>query len=87
MRTSIVLTSLFYFKMADWRKVEVFKPSIIGLATPRLPLLAPKVEPDSSTGKQDHRSSPQGHKHPISMAAGSHKDLDRSEHECETTHK
>ena len=84
---STVLTSLFYFKMADWSKVEVFKSSITGSSTQLWPSLVPKAEPDCSTGKQDHRSSPRSHQHPISTATGSHKDLDRSEHERETAHK
>ena len=42
-----------------------------------------KVEPDSSTRKRDHRSSPRSHRYLISTAARSHKDLDKSEHEGE----
>ena len=42
-----------------------------------------KVEPDSSTRKQDYRSSPRSYRCPVSMATGSHKDLDKSEHKCE----
>ena len=37
---------------------RVFKSSISGLSTPKLPSLTRKVESDSSTGKRDHRSSP-----------------------------
>ena len=47
---------------------------------------SPKVEPDSSSKKQDYKSSPKGYKCPVSAAAGSHTDLGKSEHEHETAH-
>ena len=42
----------------------------------KLPIHSPKVEPDSSTKKQDYKSSPKSYRCPVSMAAGSHEDLD-----------
>ena len=45
------------------------------------------MEPDSSTRKQDVSNSPRSYRCPVSTAAGSHEDLDKSEHECEATHK
>ena len=69
------------------RNARVFKSSISGPSTPILPSLTSKVEPDFSTSKQDHRSSPQSDKCPVSVATGSCEDLDKSEHKCEATHK
>ena len=46
-----------------------------------------KVEPDSSTRKQDYKSFPRSYRHPVSMATGSREDLDKSEHEHEATCK
>ena len=65
----------------------VFKSLISGRSTPKLPSLACKVESDSSTRKWDHRSSTWSHKCPVSAAAGSCEDLDKSEHEHEATRK
>ena len=53
-------------------------------ADSKLPIHSPKVEPDSLTKKQDYKSSPKSHRHPVSIAAGSHKDLNKSEHEHES---
>ena len=86
MQASIVLTSFFNFKMVDWRNI-IFKSSITGPSTLILPSLTSKVEPDSSTRKQDHKSSPQSYKCPVSTATGSHEDLDKSEHEHEAACK
>ena len=70
---------------------RVFKSSISGLSTPKLPSLTRKVEYDSSTRKRDHLTSPQSHRCPVSVAAGSHEDLDKSEHEheaaCQRLHR
>ena len=65
--------------------VGVLKSPITGTSTPKLPSLASKMEPDSSTRKQDYRNSPRSHRHPVSMAAGSCEDLDKSEHKCEAS--
>ena len=45
---------------------------------------SPKVEPDSFSKKRDYKSSPKSCKCPISVAAGSRTDLEKSQHECET---
>ena len=64
-------------------RVGFLKPPIAGKCdTPAAPM-----EPVSSSGKRDCRDSPSHHHCPVSMAAGSHDDLDRSEHECEAARK
>ena len=64
-------------------RVGFLKPPIAGKRdTPAAP-----VEPASSSGKRDCRDSPSRHRRPVSVAAGSHDDLDRSEHECEAARK
>ena len=50
---------------------------------PKVTPCSPKVELDSSSKKRDHKSSSKSHKHPVSMAAGSHADLEKSKQECE----
>ena len=65
-------------------RVGLLKPPTASICdTPAAP-----IEPASSSGKQDHRDSPDRHRHClVSTAAGSHDDLDRSEHECEAACK
>ena len=53
----------------------------------KLTIRSPQVEPDSSSKKRDYKSSPKSYKRPVSAAAGSHTDLEKSEHECETACK
>ena len=67
--------------------VGVLKSPTTGMSTPKLPSLASKWEPDSSTRKQDCRDSPRSHRHPVSMATGSFEDLDKLEHERKTACK
>ena len=63
--------------------IGFLKPPIAGTCdTPAAP-----VEPASSSVKRDNRDSPSRHCCPVSTAAGSHDDLDRSEHECEAVCK
>ena len=65
-------------------RIGLLKPPIAGICdTPAAP-----VEPASSSGRRDCRDSP-GHRHChlVSAAAGSHDDLDRSEHEREAARK
>ena len=60
------------------------------LSSPTSPKVAPhspKIEQDSSSRKQDHKSSLKSHKHPVSMAAGSSADLEKSEWEHEAEHR
>ena len=45
--------------------VGVLKSPITGTSTPQLPSLASRMEPDSSTRKQDYRDSPRSHRHPV----------------------
>ena len=40
---------------------------------------SPKVEPDSSSKKRDYKNSPKSHKYPVSTAAGSCADLEKSQ--------
>ena len=64
-------------------RVGFLKPPIASKRdTPATP-----VEPTSSSGKRDRRDSQSRHCHPVSAAAGSHDDLDRSEHEHEAACK
>ena len=67
-------------------RVGLLKPPIAGTHDPHAASPASKVEPASSFRKQDRRDSPSCW-HPVSMAAGSHEDLCKSEHECEAAHK
>ena len=60
-------------------RVGFLKPPIAG----KRDTSAAPVEPASSSGKRDHRDSPSRHRCPVSMAAGSHDDLDKSECEHE----
>ena len=56
------------------------------LSSPTSPKVAPhspKIEPDSSSRKRDHKSSLKSHKCPVSVAAGSSADLEKSEQERE----
>ena len=66
--------------------IGALKSTIASTSTPQLPSLASRMEPDSSTRKQDCRDSP-SHRHPVTMAAGSCEDLGKSEHECEVACK
>ena len=71
-------------------KVGLLKPSIAGTRDPHAASPASKVEPASSLKKQDRRDSP-SHRCPVSVAAGSHEDLGKSEHEhdaaCKRLHR
>ena len=59
----------------------VLKSPITGTSNPHVPSPASRMEPDSSTRKRGYRGSP-SHRHPVTAAAGSCKDLGKSEHEC-----
>ena len=54
---------------------------------PKATPCSPKIEPDLSSKKQDHKSSSKSHKHPVSMAAGSSADLEKSKQDHEAEHK
>ena len=51
--------------------------------SPKVASCSPKIEPDSSSKKWDHKNSSKSHKHLVSSAAGSHADLEESERERE----
>ena len=60
------------------------------LSSPTSPKVAPhspKIEPDVSSRKWDHKNSSKNHKCPVSAAAGSHADLEKSEQECKADHR
>ena len=60
------------------------------LSSPTSPKVAPhspKIELDSSSKKWDHKNSSKSHKHPVSTAAGSHADLEKSKQEHEADHR
>ena len=67
-------------------RVGLLKPPIAGTRDPHAPPPASKVEPASSSRKQDCSGSPSCH-HPVTVAAGSQEDLGKSEHECEAARK
>ena len=67
-------------------RIGLLKPPVAGTHDPHAASPASKVEPASSSRKQDCRDSP-GHWCPVSAAAGSHEDLGKSEHEREAAHK
>ena len=46
--------------------------------TPKVTLHSPKVELDSSSKRQDYKSSLKSHKHPVSVAAGNSMSLEKS---------
>ena len=52
-------------------------PATLGL--PKISTGSPKVEPDSSSRRQEDMSSWKGHKHPVSVAAGSSASLEKSD--------
>ena len=54
---------------------------------PKVTPNSPKVEPVSSSKKRDHKGSSKSHKHPVSVAAGSHADLEKSKQQCEAACK
>ena len=55
--------------------------SLSSPTSPKAPPHSPKIEPDSSSKKQDQKGSLKSHKRPVSTAAGSHVDLEKSEWE------
>ena len=67
-------------------RIGLLKPPTTGKHDPPVTLPTSKAEPASSSRKRDRRDSPGCH-HPVTMAAGSHEDLDRSEHEHEVARK
>ena len=67
-------------------QVGLLKPSITSTHDPHTASPASKVEPASSLKKRDRRDSPSRWR-PVSMAAGSHEDLGKSEHERDAVRK
>ena len=67
-------------------KVGLLEPSIMSTRDPHTASSASKVETASSIKKRVNRDSPSCW-HPVSMAAGSHEDLSKSEHERDAVHK
>lgn len=67
-------------------RIGVLKLPITSMSNPHTPLPASRVERDSSTRRQGDKDSP-SHWHPVSVAAGSYKDLGKSENKCEVAHK
>ena len=90
----ITLKNVGIFKSSSTSQSSPNLPSLTSLGQalssppdPKVTPHSPKVEPDSSSKKQDHKSSSKSHKHPVSTAAGSHTDLEKSKQECEAAHK
>ena len=73
-------------EISDLISIGLLKPPTTGIRDAPVTLPASEAEPASSSRKRDCRDSPGG-RHSITMTAGSHKDLDRSEHECEAVRK
>ena len=86
----ITLKNVGVFKSSSTIKSSPKLPSLTSLgqvlsspSVPKVTPSSPKVAPDSSSKKRDHKSSSKSQKCPVSVAAGSHADLDKSEQECE----
>ena len=82
------------FKSSSTNRSTPKLPSLASLGQPlssppdsKVTPHSPKVELDTSSKKRDHKSSSKSHKHPVSMASGSHTDLENSEQEHEATCK
>ena len=73
-------------EISGLEKVGLLEPSFASARDPHTVSSASKAETAPSIKKQDDRDSP-GHRHPVSVAAGSREDLNKSEHECEAGRK
>ena len=73
-------------EISGLEKVGLVDPSIMCTQDPHTSSSASKVETTLSIKKRDNRDSP-GCRCPVSMAAGSHEDLSKSEHERDAAHK
>ena len=67
-------------------RIGALKSPITITSNPHISIPASRMEPDSSTRKCSQRDSLR-HRHPVSSAAGSVEDLDKSEYECSTEPK
>ena len=67
-------------------KVGLLEPSIASTRDPHTASSASKVETALSIKKRDNRDSP-CRRHPVSVAAGSHEDLSKLEHEHDAARK
>ena len=90
----ITLRNMGIFKSLSTNQSTPKLPSLASLGQalssppdPKVTPCSPKVELDSSSKKRDHKSSSKSHKCPVSAAAGSHADLEKSEQECEAAFK
>ena len=68
------------------KNVGILETSGAGTRDPHTASSSSKAEAAPSVKRRDNRDS-LGHRHPVSVAAGSREDLDKSEHECEAERK
>ena len=68
------------------KNIGILEPSVTSARDPRTASSSSKAEAAPSVKRRDDRDSP-GRRRPVSAAAGSHEDLDKSEHEREAERK
>ena len=73
-------------EISGLENIGLLEPSITSARDPHTVSSASKAEAAPYIKKWGNRDSP-GHRHPVSMAAGSREDLDKSEHECKAERK
>ena len=73
-------------EISNLKSIGLLEPSVVSARNPRTVSSASKAEAAPSVYRRDDRDSP-GRRHPVSAAAGSREDLDKSEHEHEAERK
>ena len=68
------------------KNIGILETSVVSARDPHTVSSASKAEAAPSVKRRDDRDSP-GRRHPVSVAAGSREDLDKSEHEREAERK